>query len=133
MPPWMRSTSGNSACSWRPSEGSGSDADHRSLCDLLAYWDLEVSMALQLGALRDALIEAGVSETKAREAAEEVAGYENRLTRLTTMVQAMIAIGMLLLASQGAIWLEIGKLTSQQAGVSAKIDQISTKIDRLVH
>ncbi len=81
-------------------------------------------MALQLGALRDALVEAGVSEANAKAASEEVAGYENRLTRLTTMVQAMIAIGMLLLASQGTIWLELGKLSS-------KIDQIGIKIDQI--
>lgn len=48
----------------------------------------------------------------------------NALTRLTTMVQAMLAIGMLLLASQGAIWLEIGKL-------GGKIDQIGSKIDQI--
>jgi len=33
-------------------------------------------MALQLGALRDALIEAGASEVRAQRAAEELAGYE---------------------------------------------------------
>ena len=33
-------------------------------------------MALQLGSLRDALIEAGASEEKASKAAEELAGYE---------------------------------------------------------
>jgi hypothetical protein len=38
----------------------------------------------------------------------------------------MIAIGMLLLASKGAIWLEIGKL-------GGKIDQIGVKIDQLSH
>ena len=36
-------------------------------------------MALQLGALRDALVEAGASESNARAAAEEVASYEMRL------------------------------------------------------
>lgn len=36
-------------------------------------------MALQLGALRDALKEAGASDQAARGAAEEVAAYENRL------------------------------------------------------
>jgi hypothetical protein len=76
--------------------------------------------------LRDALIEAGVSDASAKAAAEEVAGYENCLPRLTTMVQAMIAIGMLLLASQGTIWLEIGKL-------SGKVDQIGVKIDQISH
>ena len=97
-------------------------------------------MALQLGALRDALIKAGATDANAKAAAEEVAGYENRLTRLTTMVQAMIAICMLLLASQGAIWLEIGKQSgeiNQMSGridqMSSKIDQIGVKIDQLAH
>jgi hypothetical protein len=85
-------------------------------------------MALQLGALRDALEEAGATKDKATKAAEEVAGYENRLTRLTTMVQAMIAIGMLLLASQGAIWLEIGKLGGKVEQMSAKVDQIARAV-----
>jgi hypothetical protein len=38
-------------------------------------------MALQLGALRDALIDAGASPEKAAKAAEELAAYENRLRR----------------------------------------------------
>lgn len=46
-------------------------------------------MALQLGDLRDALIDAGASVAKADKAAEELAGYENRLAnieaRLTTL------------------------------------------------
>jgi hypothetical protein len=55
-------------------------------------------MALQLGALRDALLSAGVPPDKADKAAEEVAGYENRLSAietrlavLTWMVGAQIA------------------------------------------
>ena len=41
-------------------------------------------MALQLAALRDALIDAGASEAKADRAAEELAGYENRLASIDT-------------------------------------------------
>jgi hypothetical protein len=41
-------------------------------------------MALQLGALREALIEAGASPEKAAKAAEEVASYENRLAGVET-------------------------------------------------
>jgi hypothetical protein len=41
-------------------------------------------MALQLGALREALIEAGASTDKADKAAEEVASYENRLAGIET-------------------------------------------------
>jgi hypothetical protein len=37
------------------------------------------------------------------------------------MVQAMIAIGMLLLASQGAIWLELGKLEGEIDRLAAMI------------
>jgi hypothetical protein len=39
-------------------------------------------MALQLGALRDALVEAGATPEKARAAAEEVASYEGRLSAI---------------------------------------------------
>ena len=41
-------------------------------------------MALQLGALREALIDAGASVEKADKAAEEVASYENRLAGIET-------------------------------------------------
>jgi hypothetical protein len=56
-------------------------------------------MALQLGALRDALLDAGAAPAKAAAASEEVAAYENRLasidtrlTLLTWMVGFVIAI-----------------------------------------
>jgi hypothetical protein len=39
-------------------------------------------MALQLGALREALIDGGASPEKAAAAAEEVASYENRLAKI---------------------------------------------------
>jgi hypothetical protein len=67
-------------------------------------------MALQLGALRDALIDAGATPDKASKAAEEVAGYENRLgaietrlTVLTWMVASAIALGAA--AGAPALWL----------------------------
>ncbi len=41
-------------------------------------------MALQLGALREALIEGGTSPEKANRAAEELAGYDNRLAAIET-------------------------------------------------
>jgi hypothetical protein len=46
-------------------------------------------MALQLGALREALIEAGASPEKANDAAEEVASYENRLAGIETKLVAL--------------------------------------------
>lgn len=59
-------------------------------------------MALQLGALRDALSEAGASEEKAAAAAEEIAAYEARFAGLElkleridgriTLMQWMLAL-----------------------------------------
>ena len=39
-------------------------------------------MPLQLGALRDALLSANADPEKAAKAAEEVAGYDNRLSKI---------------------------------------------------
>lgn len=57
-------------------------------------------MALQLGALRAALISAGAPADQADKAAEEVAGYESRLAKIDTdltllkwMVGAALALG----------------------------------------
>lgn len=47
-------------------------------------------MALQLGALRDALIEAGASEEKASRAAEELASYENRLASMENKLSVLM-------------------------------------------
>jgi hypothetical protein len=62
-------------------------------------------MALRLGALYDALRQAQVSENAAKNAAEEVAGYENRianvegrLTLLTWMVGTNIGLTLIVLA-----------------------------------
>lgn len=46
-------------------------------------------MALQLGALRTALLDAGASEDKAERAAEEVAGYENRLASIEIKIERL--------------------------------------------
>lgn len=57
-------------------------------------------MALQLGALRAALLDAGAAPDKADKASEEVAGYETRLAKIDTdltllkwMVGASLALG----------------------------------------
>jgi hypothetical protein len=64
-----------------------------------------MTMALQLGALRDALIDAGATALKADKAAEELAGYETRLSGidarlsvLTWMVATNVAL------SLGVLW-----------------------------
>jgi hypothetical protein len=56
-------------------------------------------MALQLGALREALIEAGASDEKANRAAEELASYETRLERLdgrVALLQWMVGFNLAL-------------------------------------
>jgi uncharacterized protein (DUF3084 family) len=84
-------------------------------------------MALQLGALRSALTEAGASKERAEEASEEVAGYEVRLTRLTTMVQVAIGVLVVLLGSQAALWSRMGELGGQQAALSAGMGDLTTQ------
>jgi len=78
-------------------------------------------MALQLGALRDALIAAGSTPDKANLAAEEVAAYENRLTQLTTLAQVMLAILVLLLGSQAGLWLKLADLSGQLATMNTQL------------
>lgn len=61
-------------------------------------------MSLRLGALHDALLDPGNAE-KALRAAEEVAGYENRLAAIETklaVIQALLGVILLLLA--GVLW-----------------------------
>lgn len=51
-------------------------------------------MALQLGALRDALIDAGASSDKAAKAAEELATYETRLRHMERKLRFLLwAVG----------------------------------------
>jgi hypothetical protein len=60
-------------------------------------------MALQLGALREALIEAGASPEKANKAAEEIAGYDSDLKLLKWMVGGVYAV--LIILGAPALWL----------------------------
>jgi hypothetical protein len=83
-------------------------------------------MALQLGALRDALIEAGASPAAADKAAEEVASYENRLAGIETrlvrldgkinllawMVGTLVPLNIALTA--GTLWIVLGLATKGQ-------------------
>jgi hypothetical protein len=85
-------------------------------------------MALQLGSLRDALIEAGATSTSAISAAAEVGEYDSRLaatdTRLavlTWMAGANIALAFLALGSGFAIWNKVGDLSGQIAQIASRI------------
>jgi hypothetical protein len=72
-------------------------------------------MALQLGALRDALIEAGASKEKADKAAEELAGYDSDIKLLKWMVGGIYAV--LVLLGAPSLWLLVR--------VAAKIGALS--------
>ncbi len=48
-------------------------------------------MAMRLSKTYEAFKAAGAPDDKAREAAEEIAGFENRLTRLEVMVALVLA------------------------------------------
>lgn len=48
-------------------------------------------MAIMLSKTYDALLSAGASEEKAREAAEEIASFEGRLIRLEVMIALVLA------------------------------------------
>lgn len=62
-------------------------------------------MALQLGALREALLDAGASEEKAARAAEELAGYETRLTSIDTRLTVLTSmVGFNLALTVGILW-----------------------------
>jgi len=60
-------------------------------------------MALQLGALREALLDAGASPDKAAKAAEELAGYDGDLKLLKWMVGGLYAV--LVVFGVPALWL----------------------------
>jgi hypothetical protein len=60
-------------------------------------------MALQLGDLRDALLEAGASQEKADKAAEELAGYDTDIKLLRWMVGGLY--GVLIVMGAPALWL----------------------------
>lgn len=62
-------------------------------------------MALQLGALRDALLEAGASPAKADKAAEELAGYESRLSGIEARLAVLTwMVGFNLVMTAGTLW-----------------------------
>lgn len=62
-------------------------------------------MALQLGALRDALIDAGAKPEKADKAAEELAGYESRLASIDSRLMLLTwMVGINITATLGVLW-----------------------------
>jgi hypothetical protein len=68
-------------------------------------------MALQLGALRAALIEAGASHEKADRAAEELAGYEDHFAKLDLRMEEL----------RGGVQSEFAKLRGEMQSEFAKL------------
>ena len=63
-------------------------------------------MALQLGALREALIDAGASAEKANKAAEELAGYDKQLESVRSDLRVLTwMVGGLYVLGAPALWL----------------------------
>lgn len=80
-------------------------------------------MALQLGALRDALLEAGASQDKATKASEEVAAYdsrlaaiEGRLNTLTWMVGSCLTL-IVVIGGETALWAKLGDISGTLARI----------------
>jgi len=98
-------------------------------------------MALQLGALREALIDAGASEEKAKAAAEELAGYDSRLasidarlhgidSRLSMLTWVSGILFAVVLTSQALIWTAQGRIDGQLAAMTttlAHVEQLVAK------
>jgi len=81
-------------------------------------------MAIQLGALRDALLNPGDIE-RANRAAEEVAGYENRLAAIDTRLSVLQAgVGFMTLLLLALFWLTFG-IRADLAQVRADVATIA--------
>jgi len=85
-------------------------------------------MALQLGALRDALVEAGASPAASARASEELASYENklasmdgRLTLLTWMTGTSVVLSLTVLGTVLALWSKLAEISGQLAAVAHSI------------
>jgi hypothetical protein len=62
-------------------------------------------LLLQLGALREALLEAGASPDKANKAAEELASYETRLAGIETKLAVLVwMVGFNLAMTLAVLW-----------------------------
>jgi len=87
--------------------------------------------------LYDALKDAGASEDKARKAAEEVAGYEKRLSSIqsrlawltgATSITSVAVIAILI--SQFALWQQIGSVTGSLTQISGQLTHITELLER---
>jgi hypothetical protein len=85
-------------------------------------------MALQLGALRGALVEAGASPATSARASEEIASYESKLssmdshlTLLTWMAGTSVVMSLTVLGTVFALWSKLADISSQLAQIAHSI------------
>jgi hypothetical protein len=85
-------------------------------------------MALQMGALREALLAGNVPPDKASAAAEEAATYETRLGSIDAKLTVALWAGGLLFAavltSQAALWIAMGKIDGNLAQIGSQVTHI---------
>lgn len=89
-------------------------------------------MALQLGAIRDALLDAGASPDKADKAAEELAAYETRFTSIENELSRIVGKLSLLtwavginVAATVAIFSILYSLSSRLGEINGQLTQIA--------
>jgi len=92
-------------------------------------------MALQLGALRAALIDAGASVEKADKAAEEVAGWRRKvagtekcLPVATLLVGANIALTLMSLAITFAISVRLSDIAAKLSDIGGQLAQVAARL-----
>ena len=81
-------------------------------------------MALQLGALRAALLDAGAKPETADRAAEELAGLshvDERLKHMDWKINAIMAVVIVMLSSQFLLWSKVGEISGQLTAIMAKL------------
>jgi predicted small integral membrane protein len=89
-------------------------------------------MTWQLGALRDALEDAGASPDKARAAAAEVAGYRSPLASVEIWLTILIVLVSGLYALGGTVLWQVFRLSAQVSSVSVQISAIGAHLSALV-
>jgi hypothetical protein len=77
-------------------------------------------MTAMLSELYGALKDAGASEDKARKAAEEVAAFNNRLTKLDTLARVTVGLLAALAAPNIVLWVKLGEVAEQVTALARK-------------
>lgn len=89
---------------------------------------LRAMAKVMLSSVYDALREAGASDAKARQAAEDVASYDSTIAGLRTEIRVAQAVGGVIIVLMAAgLWQLVGL-----NGVVARLDERTTNLERRV-